>query len=328
MQIQGSASNASYYPQTQQQSQAKNVSAAGNQYIQINIGQGLNPCRTGAQRPDVGNLGNSKPPVDATSGDSFPADSLTGANGPCVKEPIISKPSESTPTSGETNYESLFSQLKNTMTSFMTEMKEMIKQSLSDITDMVKAIATSILKPSVGTGPTLLTPETTNSGNGDMTKPSTGSQSGTPTADKPVNLPNALGWNDKALEFLRPGSSGRVTEGELQEALVSFQVYEKGTEAVTAFRQAMEAAKETSSAVQGNIKASLLKVVTAGFLTKEEAEKIYSISHRAAQLDESTGAISNSKSEGALLSDAIKAGGENLQKIRNGEIEYSSRTIS
>jgi hypothetical protein len=93
------------------------------------------------------------------------------------------------------------------------------------------------------------------------------------------------------------------------------------------FRQEMEELKNSSSAVQSNIKSALSKVVEAGLISKEDANMIYSISHRAAQLDESVGAISNAKRDGALLSDAIKIGGDNLAKINSGEMEYVRRTI-
>ncbi len=212
------------------------------------------------------------------------------------------KPSE------EVDFKGLFNEMKNMLDGFLKDMKEMINQSLTDITNIVKEGLSSIFGGTPGT-----------------TKPPV--QDTPVVPDKPVNTPNALPWNDKALEYLKPGSSGIVTEGELQEALVTFQVYQKSIPAQTMFRQEMEELKNSSSAVQSNIKSALSKVVEAGLISKEDANMIYSISHRAAQLDESVGAISNAKRDGALLSDAIKIGGDNLAKINSGEMEYVRRTI-
>jgi hypothetical protein len=201
----------------------------------------------------------------------------------------------------------LFDQLKSVMNDFLSDVKEMLRQSLSDIKDIVSDVF-GIDKPA-----------------GEEKAPVSDAPG---VSDNPQNTPNALPWNDKALEYLNPGRTGMVTEGELQEALVTFQIYEKNIEAKRLFRQELADAKNSSSAVQGNIKSSLQKVVDAGLLSLEDAEKIYSVSHRAAQLDEAIGAISNVRRDGAMLSDAIRIGGDNLGKIRSGEIEYTRRSLS
>ncbi len=186
---------------------------------------------------------------------------VQGSGGNCVCESKRPSP-KPVPDNSEVNFQSLFDQLKSVMNEFFTDIKAMVQQSLSDIKDIISG-AFGVTKAAEGSKP-----------------PVTGTP---PVSDKPVNTPNALSWNDKALEYLRPGSSGQVTEGELQEGLVMFQIYEKSIPAKTLFRQELENAKSSSSAVQANIKSSLMKVVEAGLLSKEDAEKIYSVSHRAAK---------------------------------------------
>jgi hypothetical protein len=192
--------------------------------------------------------------------------------------------------------EALFTELKTIMQNFFNEIKILVKESLGEIKNMI-TMAFPSSKPAE---------ETTLPVEG-------GSQ--------------ALSWQDKALEYIRPGSSGLVTEGELQEALVTYQLYEKGSRAESLFREKLQNAKENSSAVQANIRSSLERVVAEGLITREEADSIYSIAHRAAQLDDSVGAISNVRSNGASVADAIKTGGDNLARIRNGEMEYTRRSI-
>jgi hypothetical protein len=192
--------------------------------------------------------------------------------------------------------EALFTELKTLTQNFLNEIKILVKEALGEIKNMI-TMAFPSSKPA-----------------DEITLPVGGGS-------------QALSWQDKALEYIRPGSSGLVTEGELQEALVTYQLYEKGSNVESLFREELQKAKENSSAVQTNIKSSLEKVVASGVITKEEADTMYSIAHRAAQLDDSIGAISNVRGNGVSVADAIKTGGENLARIRKGEIEYTQRSI-
>jgi len=138
---------------------------------------------------------------------------------------------------------------------------------------------------------------------------------------------SADAWERDALLYLNPSSSGLVSEADLQKGLVGFQLSKISKEAYVSFEESYLKIKESTRGVQTAIRKSLIVLVDQGLLSEENANTIFSVSHRASQLDEQTGAVSTVKSQGALVAEAIKITRANLLGIENGSIEFRSRTI-
>ncbi|HMO16776.1 MAG TPA: hypothetical protein PKA63_02875 [Oligoflexia bacterium] len=135
-------------------------------------------------------------------------------------------------------------------------------------------------------------------------------------------------WGSKAESFLVPGSDGLVSESQVQEAIVKFKVSRFGEDVSRAFDAEIKRSRQESSGMQTILKRSLSNLVSSNKLSESDAISIYSVSHRASQLDDRTGAVSAVRRDGAELKDAIRISSENLKKIASGEIEYVVRSIS
>lgn len=138
---------------------------------------------------------------------------------------------------------------------------------------------------------------------------------------------SADAWERDALLYLNPGSSGLVSEADMQKGLVGFQLSQLSTEAYESFEESYLKIKESTRGVQRAIRESLVALVDEGLISEDKANTIFSIAHRASQLDEQTGAVSTVKSRGALVAEAIEITRANLIGIENGSIDFRSRTI-
>jgi hypothetical protein len=115
-----------------------------------------------------------------------------------------------------------------------------------------------------------------------------------PTDDKKSSA-SAAAFDLTLRGLMKPDAANKVSEEDLFSALIQERIKkEKGDDALKAFQELLAKTKQSMTKSDGYIpvedatKAALIKFQTEGKLTAEEADKMYSESFAAAQLDGNT----------------------------------------
>lgn len=201
-------------------------------------------------------------------------------------------------------------QLLVVVQSFLTALSSLLSATWDVIKEVLKA-------PGSGSATDHVTPDP---GTADPVTPPSGSVT-------PLTPELANDWEKTAGNYLVPGGTGLISESQVQEGIVAFQVAAISDDALSTYRETLAQVRQESSGTQTVLKRTLSSLVTSKILTQQQAVSIYSNSHRAAQLDSSTGAISTTQREGKGLSEAIRISTENMRQIASGQIEVSERGI-
>ncbi len=183
-------------------------------------------------------------------------------------------------------------------------------------------------------------------GNMEATSSVTNTQQNQPsTAETPKTEKAAGSFDSSQFEtFLKAkmggNSASKVSEEALFSTLVQARVSAKSTESASAWSAAIQ--KQESALTKGDgfiplesaAKAALQELQTAGTLTAEEADKIYSDCFAAAQLDGNASALYDDRGGGAdvtvavaAFADALKGASEKMGKIDSGELVVDARNV-
>jgi len=193
---------------------------------------------------------------------------------------------------------------------FLASMNKLLDTFLNKMTDILAK------SPSQGTTPA----------SGTTTSPTSPATTPTPTSPTPIR--NLKTWEQKASEYIKGDEKGMISESDLQEAVVKFQIYQKTEKGEKVFIEELEKAKATTTNRQTALKTALKNTIAAGAITQAEADFVYSISFKASQFDAELDKISTAKATGGLSTqNAIQLGAVNLTMIQAGESKLESRSI-
>lgn len=184
-------------------------------------------------------------------------------------------------------------------TSFMSSFKEMMAEYMSQIKELVSGI----MEAFKGAQP----------------------QKPEPTKEEPANTTGrpVKSFADRVPEILSGHKSiGHINEADLQGAVITYQLHQKSEDAELFFMQKLAEIEKTKSNKSEAVKAALIATQEAGKISKHEAEFVYSLSHRAAQVDEKHDEVSNAQhGAGTMdLAHAIKGAEINLAQVVQGKL--------
>jgi hypothetical protein len=263
--------------------------------IQININKG-----TGGYPPQ-GTEGIQKKQISDTSGTSLDTtlDRIT-KEGECACEDA-----------GENAEKFSFEKgMIDMFTSFMTSFKEMMKEYMSQIKQMVAGIVKSFksMQPPSASIPPKEGPEVQ-------------------VEASPRKMESFA--ERVPARFAGHIEHGHVNEADLQAAVVSYKLYQKSEDAEHYFLTRLEAEKGNNKSPSEALKAALIATQEAGKISKLEAEFVYSLSFRAAQIDENLEEVSEAPhGAGTMdLGHAVKSAEINLAKVIQGKIIIDSRAL-
>jgi hypothetical protein len=127
------------------------------------------------------------------------------------------------------------------------------------------------------------------------TTKTTSNQTVTAPKDDKKSSSSATAFDATLKGLMKPDGANKVSEEDLFSALIQERIKkEKGDDALKAFQELLATTKQSMAKSDGYIpvedatKAALIKFQTQGKLTAEEADKMYSQSFAAAQLDGNT----------------------------------------
>jgi hypothetical protein len=191
-------------------------------------------------------------------------------------------------------------------TSFMTSFKEMMKEYMSQIKEMVAGLVESFknMQP-----PTVSSP---------------------PKVETEVSSRKMESFAERVpLKLAGHVEHGHVNETDLQAAIVSYQLYQKSEDAEHYFLTRLEEEKSNNKSPSEALKIALVATQEAGKISKIEAEFVYSLSFRAAQIDENLEEISEAPhGTGTMdLGHAVKFAEINLAKVIQGRIIIESKAL-
>jgi hypothetical protein len=236
-----------------------------------------------------------------------------------VKNPVAENGPEGAKFSFEKEMVDMFS-------AFMNSFREMMKEYLSQIKDIVRSVFDSIkdLMPQPKPQP--------------QPKPiDSGSQVENPVSTNPVKKPSTPAMPRIMESFAQrvPGilgnhnGIGHVNEADLQAGIVAYQLYQKSEDAEQYFLQKL-GELETGGMNKGEaIKAALIATQESSRISRNEAEFVYTLSHRTSQLDENHDEVSLAPhGAGTMdLGNALKMAEINLAKVIHGQIILEPRQL-
>ena len=170
----------------------------------------------------------------------------------------------------------------------------------------------------------------------------TSSQQGVTTS---TTTPTQTPVNSEFSTFLKgvvtPDAANKVSEEDLFSALVQQRIkHSKGDEALKKFQETLTQTKESMKKGDGYVpvedatKAALIKSRDAGIFSKEEADKIYSESFSAAQLDDNKEILFDGRGGGndptiavALFDQAMAGAFGMIEKFDDGSQIASIRSV-
>ena len=143
-----------------------------------------------------------------------------------------------------------------------------------------------------------------------------------------VSVP-ALNFSEKLKLVLEPDSENRVSENELRRGVITFQLYQKSPKTAEAFVESYDKLVDDDAPADLAIEKALIGLVEDGQVSRTDANWIFSLSHRAAQLDSDTATVGKSSSgkEGFDLQGAIRCAEATLAGIQAGSIKVEQRNL-
>lgn len=197
--------------------------------------------------------------------------------------------------------------------SFMSSFKEMMQSYLGQIKDMVSSIIDAIK----GLIPKPVTPQPVN-----------------PPASNPVNnLPETPrkmeSFPDRMPKILSGHAGiGHVNEVDLQAGVIAYQLYQKSEDAEKFFLSKLTEERGKMGPAEA-LKSALIATQEAGKISKNEAEFLFTLSHRASQLDENHAEVSKSENGAGTmdLGNAIKTAEITLASVIHGKIILEPRPL-
>lgn len=161
-------------------------------------------------------------------------------------------------------------------------------------------------------------------------EPSNTSSSQATDSPSQSSTESKLGFKEKLAEAFAGRVGELVYEDELQQEIISYQLYQKDPTTETRFKELLSQAKASGlSTSESNVDA-LGKLVSEGLLESEEAKWVNGLSFRAAQLDTTTSSLASAESDTGflVLSDALKIAEASLAGIQAGGITAEYRELS
>ncbi len=139
-----------------------------------------------------------------------------------------------------------------------------------------------------------------------------------------------LGFAEKLKQVFAGREGELIYEDELQQEIISYQLYQKDPALETQFKQLVAEAKTEGLSMAESSVSALQEFVKRGLLEAAEAEWVNGLSFRAAQLDTKQNSLASSESDSGflLLSDALKIAEATLAGIQAGGVEASYRELS
>ena len=200
---------------------------------------------------------------------------------------------------------------------FLSRVSKMLDTFMTKMNDLIQK----------GNAPATTQPATTSAAPVISSSSSSTPASNTATVAPPASR-DIKPWEVKANEYLKTDEKGMVSESDVQEAVVRYQLYQKSDVAEQVVSAELEKAKASTQNRQSALKTALKNTVTAGAITQSEADYVYAISFRASQFDSEMDKISTAKATGGLsANNAIQLGAVNLTMIRAGDLKLDPRSI-
>jgi hypothetical protein len=192
--------------------------------------------------------------------------------------------------------------------SFISSFKEMMQSYLGQIKEMVSSIIDAI--------------------KGLIPKPVT------PPVNSPVNpLPETPrkmeSFPERMPKILSAHAGiGHVNEVDLQAGVIAYQLYQKSEDAEKFFLSKLTEARGKMGPSEA-LKSALIATQEAEKISKNEAEFLYTLSHRASQLDENHTEVSKSENGAGTmdLANAMKLAEITLASVIHGKIILEPRPL-
>lgn len=154
---------------------------------------------------------------------------------------------------------------------------------------------------------------------------------GVPTPKPQESLPSTekarLSFSEKLNELLKPDGYDSLSEQQLHYGIVAYQLYQKSPELQRTFSEKFESARDERLSVQESTKRALQELHSENRLAAWEVDWVYSLAHRAAQLDGSASGLNARSSETIKFEDAIRRAELALVGIQAGSIEVRNRGL-
>lgn len=147
--------------------------------------------------------------------------------------------------------------------------------------------------------------------------------------DQKNELPR-MNFQDKMNLLMEPHrASGKVSEAELQTALIANQLHHVGDSVELLFLSTFDTSRRSGFSISEANKLALRVVAQTGSIEKKDADWVYSLTYRAAQLDKDLNSMKESHSNKGVanIQDALSISEVNLVQINQGIIIPSNRSV-
>lgn len=147
----------------------------------------------------------------------------------------------------------------------------------------------------------------------------------TPPVESTTAKEPGMEFKEFISELLQPDANDSISEDRLQYGIVSYQLYQKSPELQAQYQTRFDEAREQSMSVREATSHALEGLHEEGKLADWEVDWVYSLSHRAAQLDSSHQGLNHASAESISFEEALRTAEQALVGIQSESITVKDR---